>query len=87
MTDKDKLMIYIDECIKIFEDVEINVMYQGLHLSKESYAKNCIEKCERHLGIDRTFEACIHIDIMQGQSNQKAKEYLKQKKKGLRSIN
>jgi hypothetical protein len=63
--------------------MEISVLDQELNIPQEFHLclKNGIEKCEKRLGIDRTFEACIHIDIMQGQSNKKAREYRKQKKK------
>ncbi len=88
MKDDYELMIYIDACIEIFEDGG-SLMHHELYLAKDKYTylKNCIEKCEKKLGTDMIFEACINTDMMQRQSNQKAKEYLKLKKKGLISIN
>jgi len=48
MTDKDKLIKYIYECIQIFEDMEINVLYQELHLSQELHFYINFEKCEKN---------------------------------------
>jgi hypothetical protein len=77
MNDKNNLVKYIKECIKILEDVEINVTAWEVHNSPS----NWYEICEINLGLDVAFEACVTIDMMQGQSNKEAIEYIRLKKK------
>lgn len=77
MNDKNKLVKYIKDCIKILEDMEISVTAWEVHNSPS----NWYEISEINLGLDMAFEACVSIDMMQSQSNKEAIEYIRLRKK------
>ena len=77
MNNKNELMKSIEECVKILEDVEISVTSWEVH----NNLTNWYEISEINLGINLAFEACVSIDVMQGQSNKEAIEYIRSKKK------
>ena len=77
MNDKNKLVKYIKDCVKTLEDVEIRVTAWEVHNSPS----NWYEICEINLGLDLAFEACVSIDMYQGQSNKETIEYIRSKKK------
>ncbi len=77
MNDKDKLVKYIKDCYKTLENVEIKVTAWEVH----NNPPNWYEICQMNLGLDMAFEACVSVDMMQGQSNKEAIEYIRLKKK------